>query len=109
MTPFNWDIEIEQEPFTCPCCGHNRYKPVSTETNKKRPKITIGASGLIKISNRKFIDVQIIKDFAECVLCRNRILLNKSEKIVLKETKKEIADRLAKTKFDREFLNPGVL
>ncbi|HEA19689.1 MAG TPA: hypothetical protein ENH87_02075 [Pricia antarctica] len=107
MTIFTDWPELEQEPFKCPCCGYNRYKPVSTVTNKKQPEITTRASGMIKVSNRKFVDVEIVKDFAECLSCRYRTLLDETETIISKESKKEIAARLAETKFKGHFLDTG--
>lgn len=110
MTLFDdWNIEIEQEPFTCPCCGGDRYKSIFIETNKEQYKINRKASGLTTVSKIKRINILVSKDFAECLSCRYRKLLNKTETVVPKESKKEIADRLAQTRFGGEFLNPRPL
>lgn len=103
----DWDIEIEQEPFKCPLCNCGKYKLVTTETNKKRYDITVKVSGLIKDTKaKKSPDILITKDFAECLSCRNRTLLNESEEVIPKEKKKEVADKLAQAKFNKHFLNP---
>lgn len=105
----DWNIEIEQEPFKCSLCGHNRYKLITIDVNKKKYKTTRKASGLTTVSKIKKTDIQICKDFAECLSCRDRTLLNKTETVIPKETKKEIADRLAQTRFGGEFLKPGAM
>ena len=107
MTLFDDWPEPEQEPFTCSLCGHTKYKSVSTETNKEQYKINRKASGLTVISKIKRVDIQVTKDFAECLSCRNRTLLSESEEVIPKETKKQIADKLAETKFKGHFLDSG--
>lgn len=109
MTLFDdWNIEIEQEPFKCALCGFNKYTPVCIEVNKKKDETTVKASGLIKnIISRNSPDIRITKDFAECLNCSNKTLLNESEEVIPKETKAEIAARLAETKFSGHFLDAG--
>ena len=110
MTVFDdWDIEPEQEEFKCPLCGCDRYKLVSTETDKPRYKTTKKKSGLTTVSKVKRTDILVSKDFAECLNCSNKTQLNKSEEVIPKETKKEVAERMAKTKFDGHFLDPGAV
>ena len=95
------------DKFKCPCCGGSEYEPINVSNNKPRYKTTTKASGLITVSKVRRVDIQVSKDFAECVSCRYRTLLSESEEVVKKETKKEAADKLAETKFNKHFLNPG--
>ena len=92
--------------YKCPCCGCDQYEPVSIAINKPRYKTTKKKSGLFTVLKVKRTVIQVSKDFAECTSCHYRTLLSESERVLPKETKKEIAERMARTKFDGNFLNP---
>lgn len=95
--------------YKCHCCGGGQYKPVSIATNKPRYKTVKKKSGLTTVLKIRRTEIQVSKDFAECLSCQYRTLLNETESVLPKETKKEIADRIARTKFDGNFLNPEKL
>ncbi len=94
--------------YKCHCCGGDQYKPVNITTNKQRYKTVKKKSRLTTVLKIRRTEIQVSKDFAECLSCQYRTLLNETESVLPKETKKEIAERLAQTKFDGHFLDPGV-
>ena len=103
----DWKTEAPQDDFKCSCCGGSRYKLINITTTKSRYKTVTKASGLKTVSKVARIDIEVSKDFAECLSCRYRKLLDETETVIPKETKKEAKERLAAAKFDGHFLNPG--
>ncbi len=97
------------EKYKCPGCGHDQYEPKNVTINKSRYKTIKKASGLITVSKVQRIDIEVSKWFAECSRCQYRKLLEETETVIPKETRKEAKERMAKVKFDGHFLSPEAM
>lgn len=112
----DWPEPEQEHDFKCPCCGHDKYKPINVIHNSTRiflhEKKPSGVTTVVK-TRETMTTERKTQDVAECSNCSHHIILNTVIEIISKADQKKHRDNMNKYKFEKDkqtgFLAPEQL